>query len=100
MNLNHQDKVQTTSIGGQLPRETVASDVLRFAHVLADRASSVAVQVEQKLEPVTRSANPDCTKDACAEEAYPPLFSELRSCFYRIESALNAIDNTLSRTEL
>jgi hypothetical protein len=82
-------------------REPVAAEICKFAAGLAERAENLAARLSGKLSPVTTSATPTCGMERGIDsKEYPPLFAELRTRFFTLETAMNQIEDTLSRTEL
>ena len=81
-------------------RRPVAMDICDFASALAERIDQVNRGFANRLEPITTSPEPqeDCGTKGGRE--YPPLFEDLQSNFLRIESALNSLENILSRVEV
>lgn len=78
---------------------TAADEILAFARALAGEADNVAATAGQRLASVMHPASPQA---GCEEKApeYPPLFDELRSQLWCIQSALGHIQDCLCRTEL
>ncbi len=83
-------------------RLPVATEVAQFAERLANQAQSLADRVNGKLQPVMTSDCPRPCEDACSKNSieYPPLFNDLRGHLIAINSALESIEYSLSRTEL
>jgi hypothetical protein len=81
-------------------RQTVASEVMNFSDVLANRAGNLVSLMDSKLCVISRPCGPasdgNCTKDS----EYPPYFGGLRDNFQRISSSLDAMEEILSRVEL
>lgn len=83
-------------------RVTVAQEVLDFSYQLAERAANLAERVQGKLSGVMVSPAPACNTGEAEKlsREYPPLFSELRGRLYHFQTALDTIEDALSRTEL
>lgn len=95
------NKNSGTSQTDSAVRESVAAEICKFAAGLAERAENLAARMSGKLSPVTTSATPACGVDKKIDsKEYPPLFAELRTRFFSLETAMNQIEDTLSRTEL
>ena len=83
------------------PREPIAAEICKFAAGLAERAENLAARVGGKLSTVATSPAPQCREDSKLDSReYPPLFAELRNRFFTLSSAMDQIEDTLSRTEL
>ncbi len=91
------------AVSCEAPKRVPTSELtLAIANGVAQRAEALAQLTETKLAPVLVRPLPrgeNLNKDA-DEEEWPPLFNELRQRFKTISSALNVIDDLLSRTEL
>lgn len=81
-------------------RRPVSTEVMDFANDLAARAACLAEDVHAKLHPVMNAAPPTGEGLGVVREVYPPYFQSLRDHLVKIEGALNAIQDALSRTEL
>lgn len=83
-------------------REPIASKILDFATKLGERADALAARANEKLITVMISIkpNPDGIKPKNFHQEYPPLFSGLHNQLQKIESALDSIEDALSRIEL
>lgn len=95
-------KYSNTAIDAECTaRQTVAAEVAQFAERLANQAQTLAEQVSNKLHSVMISEYPrPCEVASKDSTEYPPLFSDLRGNLMTINSALESIEYTLSRTEL
>lgn len=87
-------------------RRSVAEEVMESASYLSSRAEGLVDRLTSLLGPVTtqpvpRPVVPGISKAiGASDREYPPLFSDLRHHFERIETSLDAITDVLDRTEL
>ena len=82
-------------------REPIASEIMKYANRLAERSENLSARLSDRLSPVTSIAPPSvaCNGKESVQD-YPPLFADLRRSFRNIEAALDAINDTMDRTEL
>jgi hypothetical protein len=85
------------------PRESAAHKVLTYANQLAATSEDLAERVASVLSPVVRAQKVNSESDNrpvsdCPE--YPPMFASLHEYLFRINQALNGINDTIDRNEL
>ena len=73
---------------------TVADQLSAMAMSLACKASIIAVQANEKLQPIIAPTPEVPIKDE-VRESWPPLFSVLREHLTEIDRALNFIDKSI-----
>jgi hypothetical protein len=82
-------------------REPVSSEILSFSTVLAEMAQRIAIETERKLDPVVRRPTPMADGNQKEpQREYPPFFEAMRERFLTIKQSLEAIEDSIERTEL
>ena len=81
---------------------TSAEEIIDFSHRVSAIASALAIDTEEKLNPVLI---PSCAKIAPPKSeglarAYPPLFQTLNDSLCNINDSLEKIREILSRADL
>ena len=89
------------SLGKVCEREPVSRIIVSRLEELAIMSEEVSARVEGRLRPILSLPSPVCEENKKIEQdTLPPLFDEMDKALRVIKNNLNAIEYTLSRTEL
>ena len=83
-------------------REVIATQLTKMANAIADRAEKTEAETKMRLEPVQMQClEPTLTgkNPEVPAPAWPPLFTELRACLWRVERSLKSISDNINRVE-